>query len=148
MTEQELQHHGILGMKWGIRRFQNRDGTLTAAGKKRAANGDSDAPKKKSVKELSDAELKSRNDRLRMEDEYRRLSAKDKEASVSRGQRIVGELFSKAGMNIGGQLATYFLGQATNEVAKRIVRNVGSQTVKDFFGNGGNIVNPKKGQKD
>lgn len=30
-----LAHHGILGMKWGIRRYQNADGSLTAAGKKR-----------------------------------------------------------------------------------------------------------------
>lgn len=29
-----LSHHGILGQKWGIRRFQNKDGTLTSAGKK------------------------------------------------------------------------------------------------------------------
>lgn len=28
-----LQHHGVLGQKWGVRRFQNRDGTLTSAGK-------------------------------------------------------------------------------------------------------------------
>lgn len=31
----ELYHHGIPGMKWGVRRFQNKDGSLTQAGKKR-----------------------------------------------------------------------------------------------------------------
>ena len=31
----ELYHHGIKNMKWGIRRFQNKDGSLTPAGKKR-----------------------------------------------------------------------------------------------------------------
>lgn len=31
----ELTHHGILGMKWGVRRYQNKDGSLTPAGKKR-----------------------------------------------------------------------------------------------------------------
>ena len=34
-TQNELAHYGILGQKWGIRRFQNPDGTLTEAGKKR-----------------------------------------------------------------------------------------------------------------
>ena len=31
----ELYHHGILGMKWGIRRYQNKDGSLTPEGRKR-----------------------------------------------------------------------------------------------------------------
>ena len=33
----ELYHHGIKGQRWGIRRFQNKDGTLTPAGQKRRA---------------------------------------------------------------------------------------------------------------
>lgn len=31
----ELRHHGIKGQKWGVRRFQNEDGSLTSAGRKR-----------------------------------------------------------------------------------------------------------------
>ena len=31
----ELYHHGVKGMKWGVRRYQNKDGSLTTAGKKK-----------------------------------------------------------------------------------------------------------------
>lgn len=36
-TDYYFEHHGIRGMKWGVRRFQNEDGTLTEAGKRRLA---------------------------------------------------------------------------------------------------------------
>jgi hypothetical protein len=42
----ELYHFGIKGQKWGIRRFQNPDGTLTAAGRKRYLNSDGSLTKK------------------------------------------------------------------------------------------------------
>ena len=38
MVEYYLAHHGIKGQKWGVRRFQNKDGSLTAAGKNRYYN--------------------------------------------------------------------------------------------------------------
>ena len=46
MYDLYLEHHGIKGMKWGIRRYQNKDGSLTAAGKKRASRDQLEGGKK------------------------------------------------------------------------------------------------------
>ena len=35
IREDELYHYGVKGMKWGVRRYQKKDGTLTSAGKKK-----------------------------------------------------------------------------------------------------------------
>lgn len=45
ITNGELYHHGVKGMKWGVRRYQNKDGSLTPAGKKRLAASIKEAAK-------------------------------------------------------------------------------------------------------
>lgn len=80
----ELYHWGIKGMKWGVRRYQNKNGTLTAAGKKHYSgdgNAGEDAeqveyaPKRsgKKAENYSDEELRARINRLQMEKQYRDL---------------------------------------------------------------------------
>ena len=66
ISQNELYHHGIKGMKWGVRRFQNEDGSLTSAGKKRydddsigsdkrlSSNSDSKTPRKGLIQKRKD----------------------------------------------------------------------------------------------
>lgn len=86
MKQIYFAHSGVKGMKWGVRRYQNKDGSLTPAGKKRYNYHDdyNKAHDKKSVKEMSDAELQKRNKRLNMEKQYKDLTKKK-----SIGKKIV-----------------------------------------------------------
>lgn len=87
MNERELVHYGIKGMKWGILRYQNPDGTLTAAGKvrdrmtrkrnlKKAEKilKGSNKTVKRRLSQITDEELQKAVNRLQLERTYKNLT--------------------------------------------------------------------------
>lgn len=123
-----LYHFGIKGMKWGIRRFQNKNGSLTAAGKKRYQKGEQSSDEKtspsssssrsKSISELSDTELRTRINRLNLEKQYRQLiseGADNNTKQVKEGKSFADEIKNRAVKNV-------FI-PAAEEIGRQIVRS-------------------------
>ena len=74
-------------MKWGVRRYRNKDGTLTPAGKKRYRY---DYPtSRKEVRRMSDQELSDRISRLKKEKEYLSLAGENIDQGKAYASRIV-----------------------------------------------------------
>ena len=59
-----LQHHGVKGMRWGVRRYQNKDGSLTDAGKKRQSREYDGLSQKQQKKYKADPEKWARDDNM------------------------------------------------------------------------------------
>lgn len=127
MVSNVLKHHGIKGMHWGVRRYQNYDGTRIGSAKKRfktklstvkskakatAAKNKSNSVYTKS-KKMSDEELRKSINRMKLEREYRDLKSEDNLAGKMACSKIIGDY--------GGM----FIKTSTTEFTRDLATNTG-----------------------
>ena len=127
MTNNELYHFGVKGMKWGVRRYQNKDGSLTKSGRKKMAKLDkeyskltgqkrnTESPntrslltKKKKLSEMTDDEIREQINRITLEKQYTNLLKNpDSIKKQSKGhdfiKKIGSEVVMPAAMELGRQ---------------------------------------------
>lgn len=123
MNQNELYHYGVLGMKWGVRRRRS------------SSNVETPKPKKKTLSEMSDDELRSKLSRLQMEKQYKDLVKQLNPQQESKAKAFVKRVLERSGENIATQTTTYVMGKTANHFLEKIY-------------NDPNAINPKKGQKD
>lgn len=114
MAGNEIYHYGVLGMKWGKRR--SRKELARDRKKNRTDNSSEDAKtaskiKSKSVKQMSNAELRQLNERTRLEQEYSRLNP----SAIKKGYKYVA---AAAGV-MSTALTVYTTSSKLIEIGKR-----------------------------
>ena len=130
--ENELYHHGVKGQKWGIRRYQNSDGSLTDAGKKRVAklNAKIDKADKKAIeafnsskKHFQDKKIFSKEKGL---DEYQKATFSKKTSDYYRKN------LRSMGVNRNESLKVR---AAEYEAVKAFAEKYGNKKIKDVLRN-------------